>query len=313
MNNDLEQQIANIKVQYEQKRKRLSEMYHIDALVKEYLGLPKWFPLSHMAHLLHGVPLAIDRVFTCHQKPYDIHLVQNTYQEQLAQSKGLNTLLFRETFMAYRQFKGWVPRPNAKGTLAFPAHSSLHNETVTDWYKYAEELKALPEIYQPITVCLYWKDLLLGRHEPFLKAGLKIVTAGYFFDPLFCQNLYQYLTSSRFITSNEVGSYTFYGLEMGIPFFLHGDPVVYEALDNLSARNDPEFQKQYQKLMAAFRVVLTEQGVKITKEQEAMFAHYVGDVRTPLDKAYLRRSLYKSLIPILAKKVGAALLGRFKK
>ena len=53
-----------------------------------------------------------------------------------------------------------------RGTVAFPSHSTHHVSVKTDDKAYANYLKGLPKKFKPVRVCMYWRDLELGRHVP---------------------------------------------------------------------------------------------------------------------------------------------------
>lgn len=126
------------------------------------------------------------------------------------------------------------PAPRRRGTLFFPAHST-HGVTVqTDHHAIAERLSRLESKFQPVRVCIYWKDYLAGRHLQYAARGFEIVSAGHMFDPLFMFRLYSLLTLHRFASSTTEGSYIFYAVQAGCVYFhLRGFGV--ESLPNTAA------------------------------------------------------------------------------
>jgi hypothetical protein len=59
------------------------------------------------------------------------------------------------------------------------------------------------------------------------KYGFKVVSAGpKFFSSLsFVKNFYKIITKHQFVASNEVGNYTFFAVDLGLPFFIVSDVV----------------------------------------------------------------------------------------
>ncbi len=56
----------------------------------------------------------------------------------------------------------------------------------------------------------------------FISKGYKVVTAGNPHDNTYTQKFYAILKNYKYTMSNLIGSYTFYSVEMGIPFSLYG-------------------------------------------------------------------------------------------
>jgi hypothetical protein len=102
-----------------------------------------------------------------------------------------------------------------RGTLAFPSHSTHHVTALEDDKAYADYLVHLPKSHQPIKVCMYWRDLELGRQEAFLQRGLEVVCAGHMFDELFLFRLHRLLSQCEFVNTSSLGSHVFYAASIG--------------------------------------------------------------------------------------------------
>ena len=64
-----------------------------------------------------------------------------------------------------------------------------------------------------------------------------MVTAGYKFSIGldFVKNFYEILSKHEYATANEVGSYTFYAVDLGLPFFLTGKaPLIHNAANDVN-------------------------------------------------------------------------------
>lgn len=296
------------KTENSSKKGRLSQLYHVDLLFKEIIGISKTFPLSRIAHLHHGVPIAFDYVLNkvVTEKPHDLYFVHTLRQEQLTKEKyGVSAYCIGDIFMNYRRHKGWKQQSNAEGTLVFPCHSTNYLDSVADWDRYALELKQMPSKYHPIKVCMYWKDLVKNKHLAFEKQGLEIVSAGHYNDPTFCENLYQLLTSVKYTTSNEVGSYAFYSLDLNIPFFCFGEKAIFEIKNSeLTPRNDKDVIDRLNVLENAFRVDPHQEEILITDKQRELFSNYVAYPHQDVDIPKIKKILYRSFLPIIMKKIG---------
>lgn len=107
-----------------------------------------------------------------------------------------------------------------KGTVVFPAHSTHHVKVIADDKKYAKYLAGLSPKLKPIRVCLYWRDIELGRHQPFSERGFDIVTAGHMYRENFLERLYFILMNCEYVMTPELGSHIFYATAMGCTVIL---------------------------------------------------------------------------------------------
>lgn len=144
----------------------------------------------------------------------------------------------------YRRQNKIIPT-DAKGTLAFPSHSTPEIECEFDIPQYIEQLKALPEEMQPVCVCLHMHDINKGQHKIFLEHGIPVYTAGSAFDVRFAQRYYDILKHFKYSTSNMIGSYVYYSVEMGIPFSLYGVKNTYTNIyDTNIAKGEYKFNER---------------------------------------------------------------------
>lgn len=109
-------------------------------------------------------------------------------------------------------------RPRS-GTLFFPAHSSHRTTAQGDDAGIAEALLRLEARFQPVTVCIYWRDYELGRHRIYLERGLNVASAGHMFDPAFLVRLYYLCRSHRYTAGTHAGSSLPYSVLAGCRWF----------------------------------------------------------------------------------------------
>lgn len=153
----------------------------------------------------------------------------------------------------YRQKKNIQLSSNAKGTIAYPVHAAKDAYADFSWEAYADKLKELPEKFQPVNVCLFFKDIQAGLHKVFLDKGFNVYCAGHRCDPDFCDNQYEIMRHHKYITTNAfLGSCLFYGAEMGLKPFLYAveKEFIYKACDEKNEKlkkyyNDSEPLKKY--------------------------------------------------------------------
>lgn len=224
--------------------------YGVDQIIRKYSGFPGFLTLP--CHCEHGwtaldVPLNSDLVVN-----KLIILVFSQRRKKIWKKHNKIVLVFGAPLVRYRKMHELKIKENASGTIAFPAHSSEHVCSVFDENLYCNMLNELPSKYQPVTVCLHWHDILKGREKIFVDKGFNVVTAGDMYSSEFPKNFYDILTSYKYSTSNEVGSYSFYSVEIGIPFFLSGpaarmfnNGVDLNVPQNYFVRDFPSYVKAY--------------------------------------------------------------------
>lgn len=274
------------------------QCYGLGRWLRRDLGLPDIVPLH--IHMDHGVRIssAITNCDLLSQAP--IFFTSAAQKNEYYRQTGKRSYVCGSPFVAYRHLNHIEKSPSAKGIVAFPVHSTHLIDVVIDWEQYAEDLLNLPPEFQPITVCLYWKDLLAERHTPFLKRGIAVTTAGHIADPDFAVTFYDILRQHCYCTSNMAGSYTFYAIEMGIPFFLHGEPPLFNnhghdhnrplgtyTLENLSDEQEKHDWLAFQNLFE----LNIKQDIVISDQIRALCLNKLGINQTD-SPTTLRRVIY---------------------
>ncbi len=134
-------------------------------------------------------------------------------------------------FVHFRHIKKIKQSKDARGTIAFPTHSTEESQIEYSIDDYCEQLRNLPEEFQPVTICLHHHDVATYKiHEEYIKRDfLNIVCATLNQTPKyqFPTGFYLNLCNHKYATSNAMGTCAFYAVEMGIPFFLLGDAPIF--------------------------------------------------------------------------------------
>jgi len=183
---------------------------------------------------------------------------------------------------------------NAKGTLAFPAHSTPEIDDSSNIEKYIQQLKELPEEFQPVCVCLHMHDLHKEQHKIFIENDIPVYTAGNAFDYRFAERFYDILKHFKYTTSNMVGSYLFYSVEMGIPFSIYGNgPELYNNSDpNLdNGVYNVDENQEYSKIFKMFKGLNKE----VTQEQKKIVEENLGIV-DGLSRFEMAKTLYTAYL-----------------
>ena len=182
------------------------------------------------------------------------------------------------------------------GTLFFPSHSTHHVEDAADYEQLAHRVSSLPDRLSPVTVCIYWRDLHLGRDAPFRRRGLRIVSAGHMYDPGFPARLHHLASRFAYAAGNEFGTHMFHAVASGCTYF-HVGPEASTDPNSLLARREPDgvpwiepdygrIKPIYQEMAAAFGTPAPEQATR-----QRRLTHFLlgsADLQSP---ARLRRTL----------------------
>lgn len=189
---------------------------------REWAVFPNLFPLYVCSD--HGVHWESKCWPNETESPYSTYLTWNAKKNQHMNSvPGKRSFYVPHPWIFYRKKHFGNVQVARRGTLVFFPHS---NDTTTPVFEdldaYINELKALPEEYGPIVVCISYSDIEKGTHKQLRKYGLPLVTAGTMVSQKFVDRFYSMLLRFEYSSSPNIGSHTFYSIEAGVPFFLLG-------------------------------------------------------------------------------------------
>jgi len=149
------------------------------------------------------------------------------YKKEWDLKSNLPCQIIGSPYVHYRRLAKIEQSEKAKGTLAFPAHSIKQIEANYDLDKYCEKLNNLPEEFQPVTICLHHLDIKHYQLEAkFKERGFDVVCTTHKKKGPPAELFYTLIKNFKYTTSNEPGSYTFYSVEMNIPFFILGELAI---------------------------------------------------------------------------------------
>ena len=198
---------------------KVNDYYGFSSIIKKYAGLSILYPLKILVQ--HGIVFSDDFVFDYEKDSYMPSIFcYPPYREQ-AFKKNLSQKIIPSAspFIYLLEMIKTKKEVDRKGTIFFPKHSTTHVTIDMDYVGLAKKLKKLGDEYQPVTVCMYWKDYNLGYHIPFKENGLKIVSAGHKHDPCFLYRFYNLCSIHKYSSSNALGSHLFYSIKSGCTYF----------------------------------------------------------------------------------------------
>ena len=164
-----------------------------------------------------------------------------------------------------------------KSLLVMPSHSTHHITAQYDIGSYCRYLEQAAKEFDTVRVCLYWKDVLLGRDKTYREAGFECVTAGHMFDPLFLPRLRSIIECATVVTSNVCGTH------VGLCVALNRAHVIaHQQSKEVTAGNQSDIQRdfdageyaspQFKEVEKAFSVWTDS----ISAKQEEIVDHYWG-------------------------------------
>jgi FkbM family methyltransferase len=197
-------------------------------------------------------------------------------------------------FVFYRKQNKIEKSAEAKGTLVYAAHTTPDIDDTADMDKYIANLKALPQQYHPISICLHYHDVNKGLHKLFLNKGFRVFCAGSPFSYSFAKNFYEILRHHKYSSSNMVMSCLFYSVEMGIPHFIYGNPPAFVNKGDINLEvgdydvmGIPKLKRVGQMFQGPFDT--------LTKEQVEFVHHELG-ITKGISRNKMSFILYRSLL-----------------
>lgn len=247
-----------------------NSFYGFDQVIKQYLGIPSWYSLKGI--FPHGLVFDRRTVLRAERKSsIETVFCYPPYRLDAYRSQTDKVVIPAAHPILYLLDMVSPPAAERKGTLFFPQHSTHHVTAEMNYRALADKLGELDEEYRPITVCLYWKDVNMGRAQPFRENGLSVVSAGHMFDPEFLYRFYCLCAQHEYAAGNGIGSHIFYSVAAGCSYF-HVDGVDYEldaeeeVLERDVAEPDPEIVDRIEQSFGAF-----PPAAKAKQEKEAEY------------------------------------------
>ena len=247
----------------------IDSIYGLDAIIREYATCPSMLPLQFCRYEHGWVPLTDSPWHALTDKPLMLVFSKRRLQAWKGKS-SIPAAIMGAPFIHYRKLRHIEKDIDAKGTVAFPAHSTVLIDAEFDIDGYCKQLKSLPIEFHPITICLYVDDLARKKDVIYKKYGFNIVTTGPKYVPgfEFVQKFYEILRSHKYATSNQVGSYSFYAVEMGIPFFILGEPA---DMKNSGEKLMPSRYNIFDYPMGAFATAMFQGPTQVISEEQKKF------------------------------------------
>jgi hypothetical protein len=239
----------------------VNSVYGMGYWLRYYAYYPKSFPLY--SYMDHGMTL-FDTI-PAHELENDAYLMFKFSPRLVDAYKKVSkkpVYCLMNPTIHYRIKNDIQQAVNADKTLFFVAHSTPDLDDHTNWQKFIDNLERIPEQFKPIDICLHHHDIVKGLDRIFIDRGFKVVSAGNPYAINYIELFYSVLSNYKYTMSNLIGSYTFYSVEMGIPFSFYGDEPVYfnKGDNNIESGSYTSYKVQptYQKALNLFNGYYTQ-------------------------------------------------------
>ena len=154
--------------------------------------------------------------------------------------------------------------------LVFPSHSTHTVDSIYSHDEFIAEIKRIATNFDAVFMCLYWKDVQIGKANLYETEGFKVVTAGYGNDPAFLSRLKDLIEISTQTMSNNIGTHIGYSVCMGKPHYLYAQESEYvNAGTSTKIDIDPSFKeikKQFRIQFGTYSEVITPGQLELVKK-----------------------------------------------
>lgn len=269
-----------------------SETYSFGEHYRNYCNFPKKLSLNIYSD--HGIGNSTVYKHELKNNAPAIFLFSEKKMKNYKELSNKPCYLVLPPLISYRRKSRIKKSPNAKGTLAFPIHSTPSIDINFNIDSYIEKLKKLPEDMQPVCVSLHMHDINKGLHKKFIENNIPVYCAGNVADIKFGERFYNILKHFKYACSNAIGTYTYYALDLDIPFSLVKENF---ELNNISDNN---FEKglincrteEFKNIQELFKDGIYR---KITKEQKELLAQMTGGDKE-ISPTKMKIILYRALL-----------------
>lgn len=120
---------------------------------------------------------------------------------------------------------------NGKTLLVFPSHSIDDSTTSFNSEEFINKIEKIriENGFKTVIICLYYRDIELGREKMYLNMGYKVATAGRKEDKNFLARQKTLILLSDCTLSNSVGTHVGYSIILGKPHTIIKQKIEYNA------------------------------------------------------------------------------------
>lgn len=226
--------------------------YSMNHIFRNYLDFEEDFRLH--VFFEHGIVYTdnVDGPYRVHEylpsmvaSPYRVNILKNQPNFKGAYAIG-PYIHYAESLLSDDQISEEKDRLG-RTLLVFPSHSIDGIVKKFDYANFINKINEISNDFDSVRVCMYWKDVLLNNHTPYIKEGFEVVTAGHSSDYYFLPRLKSIIESSDMAMANDIGSQLGYCLYLNKPYYL-------TSMDEVSFSNETDSENDKLMLFKENRV-----------------------------------------------------------
>ncbi|TIH11998.1 hypothetical protein D0S45_19345 [Marinifilum sp. JC120] len=260
---------------------RPNSFYGHDIVIKRYCGLPSEYQLKavieHAIFLNDYVQYTWDTdinsplpIMFCANKPHADYITKNTNKIGVPIGPMISYAL---PFIEQEE-------PKEDSVLVIPAHSTHFFSTCYDESRLFQHIEEYGIPNENVTVLMYWKDYLSGKHQIYRDNGYNLVSAGHIFGNSFLYILADIISKHKYVMTNKVGTHVYYSILMGKPVWAVPDENLYTVI---SKNEEAQFCAIKSREVRKLEELFGELRYDITPEQDDYIRKLSGssNVKSP--------------------------------
>ena len=145
---------------------------------------------------------------------------------------------YAEPMLSVNEIKR-VKQKNGNTLLVFPTHSIDRVEMAFDFNSFNTEIQRVVAKLgiKHVIVCLFYKDVNIGKDRYYLDQGYQVVCNGYRCDPMFLRRIKTYILLSDYTMSNDIGTHIGYCVYLNKPHYTYEQRINYNAYTSMDMEN----------------------------------------------------------------------------
>jgi hypothetical protein len=184
---------------------------------------------------------------------------------------------YAEPYLSEQEFEKYR-RKFGKTLLAFPIHSAEGIKSEYDANELCEEIDRIKsqQGFKTVMVCLYYRDIEMGRDKYYQDRGYIVVCSGRREDPLFLSRQKSFIQLADYTVSNAVGTHIGYCVLLGKPHMIIDQITKYNSDNAIAATQIAEQDIVAINNKAEVKAVFQNWTSEITNDQLEIVDKYWG-------------------------------------
>lgn len=257
--------------------------YGIASTIKKFAGIPQEnqfrVPIEHGINLYHESVNLYEI-----GSPGNYIVTMSKYRKSVIEKKSEKEAIMIGPYIAYAgeyysaERMEYLKKQKGRTLLVFPTHSTKKFEQEYDTNIFIEAIERVKKDFNTVMVCMYWKDIALGRWKMYKDKGYEIVCAGHLYDQSFLNRLRTIFGLSDAVILNDTGTGLGYAVYLDKPCYIIEQNINQIGKDSNKSLGRV-WGKEHFELLDAFH----EPDFILTKQQKDLCSYIYGydEVKEP--------------------------------